>query len=181
MATTARGEAPSVRTALVVDEHEGQRERLISDFSQLRVRAAGVAPAAATPDVASRFDLLVVDGGRQGTAELVRRLREPARAARIAVLTSYPSFQDSFAAGQRGADCYLVKPMSGAEVIWAALGRRLPPVEEDTAPPSLERYKRFYIEWVLDLHGGNKTRAAQHLQIPRYTLQRMLSRFPPSR
>jgi DNA-binding NtrC family response regulator len=43
--------------------------------------------------------------------------------------------------------------------------------------PTLEIVERAYIKWVLDTHGGNKSRAADVLGIDPSTLHRKLQKF----
>ncbi len=49
--------------------------------------------------------------------------------------------------------------------------------EREHSAPTLELVERAYIKWVLDAHGGNKTRAAEVLGIDPSTLHRKLQRY----
>lgn len=57
--------------------------------------------------------------------------------------------------------------------------RRTEPLVTSRAPanPTLETIERAYIQWVLQAEGGNKTRAAEVLDIDPSTLSRKLARF----
>ncbi|HXC25668.1 MAG TPA: helix-turn-helix domain-containing protein, partial [Gemmatimonadaceae bacterium] len=49
--------------------------------------------------------------------------------------------------------------------------------EREHTEPTLEVVERAYIKWVLDTHGGNKTKAAETLGIDPSTLHRKLQRY----
>jgi two-component system response regulator RegA len=163
-----------------VESNERDRDRLISDLRRLDVQATALpAPAVMALAPPLRQELIIVDGDATGLPDLVGRLRRLAPAAHLVVLAGYPSYQTSFAAARAGANNYLLKPVSGAQILQCLLAQHSG--REPATLPSLERHRREYIDWVLERHGGNKTHAARSLGIPRYTLQRILSRYPPVR
>jgi len=108
-------------------------------------------------------------------------LRDRFAKANIVVQTRRYSLADCFVCAQVGAAAYLTKPTSVAEVL-AALRRYHPasPIGAAfDAPLSLARMEWEHINRVLVACKGNKTQAAALLRIPRFTLQRKLSKNPP--
>ena len=76
------------------------------------------------------FDLIVIDIGLPGLNgfELLRRLRSLHVKSRVLILSARAEIQDRIAGLQLGADDYLAKPFSMAELLARinALGRRYP-------------------------------------------------------
>jgi DNA-binding NtrC family response regulator len=80
-------------------------------------------------------------------------------------------------AGSEPIDGALLGRMLNASVfgrVDSDAGGSLPPPEDGESPRTLSEVERAHIERVLDLHGGNVTRAAIALGIDRRTLQRKL-------
>lgn len=70
----------------------------------------------------------------------------------------------------------VIEPEALPERVTSRAGERL--VRElDHAEPTLEVIERAYIRWILDVEGGNKTRAADVLGIDPSTLHRKLQRM----
>jgi two-component system response regulator RegA len=108
----------------------------------------------------------------------------------IVVLTGYGSIATAVQAVKLGAKAYLIKP-SKVETILRAM-RGLTSTDSDESllrqnaslsderelkMPSLADVERNYIDYVLEQHQGNKSRAAEILGIPRQSLQRKLKKF----
>jgi two-component system response regulator RegA len=106
------------------------------------------------------------------------------------VLTGYGSIATAVQAVKLGAKAYLIKP-SKVETILRAM-RGLTSTDSDESllrqnaslsderelkMPSLADVERNYIDYVLEQHQGNKSRAAEILGIPRQSLQRKLKKF----
>jgi DNA-binding NtrC family response regulator len=80
-------------------------------------------------------------------------------------------------AGDEPIDDALLSRMVRASVFGrtdSELRSSVPPAEEGDSPRTLSEVERAHIERVLELHGGNVTRAAVALGIDRRTLQRKL-------
>ena len=172
--------AAACRAALIVDPNQRDRERLANEFSKLDVAVTTAdRPGELPPSPATSPDLVVIDPDPTDQRSLLERMTLRFPGARLVIVTAYPSYQASFQAGRAGASAYLPKPIAAREVLLAlSASAEVLPVP---SVPSLERQRRDYIDWVLTLHAGNKTRAAKVLGIPRYSLQRILARTPPTR
>lgn len=111
--------------------------------------------------------------------EAISLIREKNNTCTIIMLTAYASIATSVEAIKKGADNYLMKPCSFEEIRDALLSKN-----KTSAPPeSSEHYnlydkEREYIEYVLNLHQGNITKAAEALGIRRQSLQRKLKKLP---
>lgn len=170
------------RSVLIADASARDREQLAREFGDLGLTTLAVESSRRIGASTSlRPDLVVLDEDPVDQAEAVSGLRRAYPGARVVILTAYPSFQASFDAGRSGVGAYLLKPMRAREILRAIGACPLPAPAPAAVLPSLERQRREYIEWVLALHEGNKTRAARALGIPRYSLQRIRARFPPTR
>lgn len=112
--------------------------------------------------------------------ELLRDVRKRWGSARIVVATAYPSVSVAASAVRVGADDYLAKPVSPAE-----LARALDGSADASSPcaglPSLGRVEWEYIHRVLTHTGGNISESARILGVERSTLQRRLRKLPPRR
>ncbi len=172
---------------LVVDDDPVFRERLAR---ALRTRGFDVATAAdyEAAMALAREDspeLAVIDlrmPGRSGL-ELLRDLLALDPTTRVVVLTGYGSIATAIDAIRLGAVHYLSKPADADEIL-AAFSRKeappLSPLPTDFAAPSLARAEWEHINRVLSDCGGNISEAARRLGMHRRTLQRKLSKYPPS-
>lgn len=153
-------------------EGRGFAVSVAHDVAAGSVLAAQLAPAYAVIDLRMP--------GPSGL-ELVKRLHERDAAARIVVLTGYASIATAIEAIKAGATHYLSKPCKAAEIL-AAFRRDT----ADTAvsvpadPLSVDRLEWEHIQRVLQEHDGNISATATALDMHRRTLQRKLSRGPPS-
>ena len=115
------------------------------------------------------------DSGLRLVPELVSR--HPG--IRILVLTGYASVATAVQAIKMGATDYLAKPADVTEILRALGSDRSRP--EGGAPlerPSFRRFEWEYIQKVLAEHGGNISKTARVLGMPRRTLQRKLAKRP---
>lgn len=142
---------------------------------------AGIAETTACLETLSGVDGALVDmrlDDGQGL-DLIAPLRQRFPECRLLMLTGYGSIPTAVEATRRGADDYLLKPASVADII-AALedrnGKDAPALPD--APPSLDRLEWDYIQHVLNRHDGNISAAARDLGIDRRTLQRRLKKRP---
>jgi two-component system response regulator RegA len=112
--------------------------------------------------------------------ELLQSVRKRWSGARIIVATAYPSVSVAATALRAGADEYMAKPVSPAEVASMLDGEK-----KTEAPrahlPSLGRVEWEYIHRVLTHTGGNISEAARILGVERSTLQRKLRKLPARR
>ncbi len=173
--------------ALVVDDDEVFRKRLCRALVERKWEASAVASG----EEAVRFaqecspDLVLVDLRMPGMGGLdtVQRLRALDSSMAIIVLTGYGSIPTAISAMKRGADQYLSKPVD-ADQILAAYENLQGPVEERSAAPattpSLARVEWEHMQRVMADCGGNISQAARTLGIHRRSLQRKLSKYPPT-
>lgn len=174
------------RSLLLVDDDELLRERMARAFVRrgLSVQTAACADEALRLAQESPPDLAVLDlkmPGRSGL-ELLPRLLQVAPGVRVVMLTGYGSIANAVEAIHAGAMNYVTKPADADQVLAAfqraeGPGPTLSPAELHT--PSLAEAEWNHIQQVLSDCGGNITRAAEHLGIPRRTLQRKLKKLAP--
>jgi two-component system response regulator RegA len=124
------------------------------------------------------FALVDLKLGEQSGLGLIAPLKAIRADMRVVLLTGYASVATAVEAIKRGADHYLVKPVT-AEVIANALrGEPGPsPAPESTMVP-LARVEWEYIQQALAETGGNISAAARLLGTHRRSLQRKLARRP---
>jgi len=174
------------RTVLIVDDDDRLRTSLVRAFKMRGwdpMAAAGKEEAIRLAEESSP-DLVTVDlrmAGENGLS-VVRELRALDATIFILVLTGYGSIATAMDAVRLGADHYMSKPADADQILAAfeASGNaRL--VEKDDIPvPSLARVEWEHIQRVLADLNGNISQTAKKLGLHRRSLQRKLSKFPPS-
>lgn len=173
---------------LVIDDDEAFRERL----SRALARRGWAAHAAANGVEALAFltetavDLALVDMRMPGMhgLDVVERLRAVDAAMKVIVLTGYGSIPTTIAAIKRGADDYLSKPVDADQILAAyekLMGADEAALAMPESAPSLARVEWEHMQRVIEDCGGNISQAARILGIHRRSLQRKLSKYPPTR
>lgn len=129
------------------------------------------------------FEYALVDVRMQGGSgiDLVGELRAVDEGTRIVVLTGYGTIANAVEAMRAGATDYLTKPVdaSTCERVLRGTPQVIGTDEEDV--PSLDRVEYEYLQRVLADCGGNISEAARRLRMHRKSLQRKISRHPPTR
>jgi two-component system response regulator RegA len=166
---------------LVVDDDQTFRTRLVRALTERNVETHGAATSAEALSIAAAHDITdaLVDlrlGDEDGT-ELIRALRAKSPEMTILVLTGYGSIVTAVETVRAGATDYLTKPCDADQILAALKG------EGPEAPtvPSLARVEWEHMQRVLADCGGNISEAARRLGMHRRSLQRKLSKYPPSR
>jgi len=174
------------RTALVVDDEDVFRDRLVRALRERGFDARGVACAedairvaeAETPECAI-VDLRMP---RLSGLYVVRRLFALDPMTRIVVLTGYGSIATALDAVRSGAVHYLTKPADIDDIVRAFAHDGSPEKEPPpTSVPTLDRVEWEHIDRVLVSCGGNITQAAALLGLHRRSLQRKLAKRPSAR
>jgi two-component system response regulator RegA len=142
--------------------------------------AAALATARAKEPQAAVVDLKL--GADDGLA-LIEPLRRAHPRMRIVVLTGYASIATAVKAIKLGADDYLAKPVTAADVATVLeRGAPLEPPDDDKGaslePMSPRRLEWEHIQRVLAEHDGNISATARTLRMHRRTLQRKLAKRP---
>ena len=173
---------------LVVDDDATFRTRLTRALASrgFETCEAGDVETAARVAREQRPGRAIVDlrmAGQSGL-ELIPQLAELDPEMQIVVLTGYGSIATAVEAVRRGAIDYLNKPVD-AEQILAAFERDGEPAPGAApapadVPPSLARVEWEHIQRTLADCGGNISEAARRLGIHRRSLQRKLSKLPPT-
>ena len=172
---------------LIVDDEQTFRERLARAFRGrgFDVRSAGSYEDAIALATADSPELAVVDlrtPGKNGL-ELARDLKAIDPSTKIVVRPGYGGIATAVDAIRLGVAYYLAKPADVDDIHDAfrqAEGDPLAAIETETPPPTLARAEWEHISRVLSDCGGNISVAARRLGLHRRSLQRKLSKFPPS-
>ena len=167
---------------LLVDDDAPFRDRLAVSMTRRgwETRTAGNMADALDASRLFQPDSILVDLriGSESGLDLIPPLRVLRPDARIVVLTGYGSIATALDAVKSGASDYLTKPADADQIEAALAGRKAMP---EAATPSLDRVEWEHLQRVLSDCQGNISQAARVLAIDRRSLQRKLSRFPPSR
>lgn len=170
------------RRLLLVDDDASFRDRLAVSMARRGFECATAGDGATALALADSFrpaDILMdLRIGAENGLHLIPRLRAALPEAHIVVLTGYGSIATAMEAVHCGASDYLTKPADADQIEAAFLGMRTVP---ELAVPSLDRVEWEHLQRVLADCGGNVSQAARVLGIDRRSLQRKMSRFPPSR
>jgi two-component system response regulator RegA len=174
--------------ALVVDDDEVFRNRLCRALTQRNWSADGVGDGETALSYARERspDLVLVDLRMPGKGglDVLQELRCIDSSMTIIVLTGYGSIPTAISAMKLGADHYLSKPADADQILAVYERLRSTGGETPDAPetvPTLARVEWEHMQRVLADCDGNVSQAARLLGIHRRSLQRKLSKFPPSR
>ena len=171
-----------VRSILIVDDDHLLLAALERDLS-----ARGLAvypcdgPAAALEIArARRPDCALLDLciGDDSGIELLRELKRQLPQLVVLLFSGHPAVNDAVQAFHGGAIDFLQKPVGGAGVVEAI--ERAEANGRGRRRPTLARAEFEHITRVLHECGGNISEAARRLGIHRRSLQRKLSKAPPT-
>lgn len=174
--------------ALIVDDDEAFRQRLCRALADRGWEAYGSGDGITAIGIADEYspELAVVDLRLpvMGGLEIVKQLSDHDNSICIIMLTGYGSIATALTATKLGAAHYLSKPADADQILEAYRKVSSPDFSEEVtgeAPtvPSLARVEWEHIQRVLNDCGGNISQAAKLLGLPRRSLQRKLSKYPP--
>ena len=172
-------------TLLVVDDDAAFRKAIAAALER-RGFVVTIAEDAGSAEKRAReavFEYALVDVRMPGGSgiELVGKLREIDDGTRVVVLTGYGTIANAVDAMREGAVDYLTKPTDADVVERALLGRKDGRAEDLSEIPSLDRVEYEYLQRVVSDAAGNVSEAARRLRMHRRSLQRKLSKAPPTR
>ncbi len=180
MAVTGETHLP---TCIVVDDDDVLRNRLAKALVArgLQVRTADGVDAAISLIAAEPPRYAVIDLKMSGASglDLLRHLQSASPATRSVLLTGYGSITNAVEAMKLGAVNYVAKPADADQVYAALMSDAATPESGSFQPPSLAEAEWEHIHRVLAECGGNISKAALLLDIPRRTLQRKLKKLAP--
>jgi two-component system response regulator RegA len=174
---------------VVVDDDQVFRERLCRAFRDRGCEAYEACAPAQIIDLAHNVspDLLLLDLKMPGLSglDLIQDIKKLDATIAVMILTGYGSIATAMQALKLGADHYLSKPADAEQILaayanLANLKRGSTEKQTPTAVPSLARVEWEHIQRVLSDCDGNISQAAKLLGIHRRSLQRKLSKYPPS-
>jgi two-component system, response regulator RegA len=171
-------------TLLVVEDDDTLRERLVRAFADRGFLAQGAASAADAKrlsDEAPEYAVIDLRIGDESGLEVIRMLLAKDPATRVVMLTGYGSIATAVEAMRLGAVHYLTKPADADEILAALQRGEAGSPAPRGEPLSLARAEWEHINHVLMSVSGNISEAARRLGLHRRSLQRKLSKYPPSR
>ncbi|NQD36428.1 response regulator [Permianibacter sp. IMCC34836] len=156
---------------------------------EVKTAADGASALAALTEWTPAGVLIDLRLGNENGLQLLQQLRARLPQARLIMLTGFGSIATAVDAIKRGADDYLVKPCSLADLVVALQpmpaaadsGEPDEPAMLASEPLNLRQLSWEYIQRVLAEHDGNISAAARALGMHRRTLQRKLAKVPRPR
>jgi two-component system response regulator RegA len=174
--------------ALVVDDDEVFRDRLCRALSERRWEAETAPNGELALQLARDRspDLVLVDLRMPGKGglDVVQEMRTIDSSMTIIMLTGYGSIPTAISAMKKGADHYLSKPADADQILAVYENLRSTLTAAPEAPetvPTLARVEWEHMQRVISDCDGNISHAARLLGIHRRSLQRKLSKYPPTR
>ena len=185
MTRTATASQVPVATGLLVDDdalylQTLQRSLARNHYASQAAQSFDAALALARqPGVHFDFALIDLKLGAHSGLDLVGPLRQLLPAARIVLITGFASVATAVEAIKRGADNYLLKPVTAAMIINAITADATPaPASPQPTMTPLSRLEWEHINQALVESDGNISAAARLLGMHRRSLQRKLSKRP---
>ena len=173
----------NVPTCIVVDDDDVLRNRLAKALAArgLQVRTAEGVEAAMALVAKDPPQYAVIDLKMPGASglDLLRHMQTACPGTRSVLLTGYGSITNAVEAMKLGAVNYVTKPADADQVYAALMSDAATPESGTFQPPSLAEAEWEHIHRVLAECGGNISKAALLLDIPRRTLQRKLKKLAP--
>lgn len=169
-------------TILIVEDDDPFRTRIAQalikrGYHVLSAATLEEALSLASPSIdRALIDLKLTDGSG---LTLIEPLRARNPEVSIVMLTGYGSIATAMEAVRRGALHYLTKPTDLDDILRAFEKGAVVAQPIEYKPQSLFRAEWEHIQRVLQECEGNITLTAKLLGIPRRTLQRKLSKYPP--
>lgn len=128
------------------------------------------------------FALVDLRLGNDSGLQLIQPLKQIRPDMRVVLLTGYASVATAVEAIKRGADNYLLKPVSADAILRVlaeeAAGAMEPEPDTDSAMTPLSRLEWEHIQQALHDTHGNISAAARLLGMHRRSLQRKLAKKP---
>jgi two-component system, response regulator RegA len=184
--TSLRGTTNEHLVVVVVDDDAIFRSRLCRAFRDRSYEAYEADTAKETYRLAANVspDLVLLDLKMPGLSglDLIQDIKRLDNTITVIILTGYGSIATAMQALKLGADHYLGKPADIEQILAAYrdLTQNSGGKQTPTMVPSLARVEWEHIQRVLSDCSGNISQAAKLLGIHRRSLQRKLSKFPPS-
>lgn len=165
---------------LIVEDDLDFRETLQLEFSERGYSVLLLDSIEEITQLTCSIDYAVVDLRLRDKSGLdfLPVIRRKYPAIKMTMLTAYGSVATTVQAIKAGADNYILKPCSFDELLVALEGGKASD-EPEAELFGLYKKEREYIEYVLSVHDGNITKAAESLGIRRQSLQRKLRKYPP--
>jgi len=129
---------------------------------------------AAPPD----FALVDLRLDRESGLSLIEPLKAIRQDMHVLLITGYASVATAVEAMKRGADDYLLKPVTVDAILRALADEMTPQPEPEATMTPLSRLEWEHIQQALKETGGNVSAAARLLGMHRRSLQRKLSKRP---
>lgn len=173
-------------SVVVLDDDDVFRRRLCRAFRDRGCEANEAGSKEEVLELAARVspDLVLLDLKMPGLSglDLIPDIKKLDSTIAIIILTGYGSIPTAMQALKLGADHYLAKPADTEQILEAyrELDVETGPKHTPTSVPSLARVEWEHIQRVLSDCDGNISQAAKLLGLHRRSLQRKLSKHPPS-
>ena len=164
---------------LIIDDDEHFGAVIVRSLVRSGSQATHIAGPEALTGIDFQPDRIILDLrlAESSGLDLVPALKARWPASSLVMLTGYASIPTAVEAVKRGADNYLHKPATLAELQRAFEGSS---IEQDTGEVmSVDRMEWEHIQRVLNENDGNISATARVLNMHRRTLQRKLQKYAP--
>lgn len=169
---------------LIVEDDKSFSRRLAQAMAghgyEVRVARSVVEGFSLIDQSAPAYAIIDMRFGDGTGLDVIAKLRERRPEARSVMLTGYGNIATAVAAIKKGAYDYLVKPADADEIHGTLMA---PPGRQAELPKHLisaDRIRWEYIQELFESSGHNVSEAARRLRMHRRSLQRILSRRPPT-
>lgn len=167
---------------LLLEDDQAFADALTRNFSKRGHKVSHVnnlQSLAAIQQQMPHFDLILLDLKLEQETSMaaISPLRDAFPESKIFMITAFASIATTVDAIKQGADDYLPKPLSSADILTAYFSdKENSPVAEEVFSP--KRIEWEHIQRVLASNNGNVSQTAKQLNMHRRTLQRKLQKKP---
>lgn len=168
------------KNILFLDDDVKLRESFALDFKDFGFNVSEASSVNEISTIFNNIDYAVVDLRLIGESglDVIEVILNKWPGCEVVILTGYGSISTAVEGIKKGAKDYITKPVTSELLLEILKGKRSFEDLKEESVPTLERMEHEYIDFILNGHQGNISKAAKALGLHRQSLQRKLKKYP---